>query len=236
MSRNRDIPHISDHDADYVRGLVMAETDDVLVFNKPSGLPSQVRGNRARNLDHLLWAFARSNGKRPRLVHRLDVGTSGVIIAGKTKPAAARLSAAFARRDAKKTYLALVGGDSPKKDSGVFDASIARVETDRGTQIVADHPEGKRAHTRWRLLSRGAECALLELKPTTGRMHQLRVHLSHAGCPILGDRIYGEQRSAPRLMLHAARLEVPDDWVFDARLPEDFVAVCETRGLSYDGL
>jgi len=103
MSRNRDIPLISEMDQAFVRGLLMGETADVLAFNKPSGLPSQTRGNRARNLDHLLWAFARSNGKRPRLIHRLDAGTSGVIIAAKTKPAAARLSEAFAGRDVEKT-------------------------------------------------------------------------------------------------------------------------------------
>lgn len=225
MARNRDIPLISEADQAFVRGLLMGETEDVLAFNKPSGLPSQTRGNRARNLDHLLWAFARSNGKRPRLIHRLDVGTSGVIIAAKTKPAAARLSEAFAGRDVEKTYLAVVAG-GPDADSGVINAPIARVETDRGSQMVAGYKDGKRAVTGWRVVQRRDGGALLEVTPETGRMHQIRLHLAHMGWPILGDKIYGEKTSAARLMLHARRLRVPDgaggEDVFEADAPEGF--------------
>ena len=225
MSRNRDIPLISEGDQAFVRGLLMGETAEVLAFNKPSGLPSQTRGNRARNLDHLLWAFARSNGKRPRLIHRLDAGTSGVIIAAKTKPAAARLSEAFAGREVEKTYLAEVTG-GPDTDSGIINAAIARVEMDRGSQMVAGHKDGKRAVTRWRVVQRGDGTTLLEVTPETGRMHQIRLHLAHMGWPILGDGIYGEKRSAPRLMLHARRLRVPDGAggtdEFEADAPEGF--------------
>lgn len=209
MSRNRPIAHISEEDKAYIKSLVIFEDARVLAFNKPSGLPSQVRGNKARNLDHLLWAFAKSNGKRPRLVHRLDAGTSGVIIAGKTKPAAAALSQSLERRTAKKTYLAVVGGALPEDNRGVIDVPIARVETDRGTQIVAGHAQGKSALTHWQILERADGKALMELRPKTGRMHQLRVHLAYFGCPILGDRIYGEAASATRLMLHALQLELP---------------------------
>lgn len=225
MTRNRPIPHLSEVDKIFVRGLLIAETPDVLAFDKPSGLPSQTRGNRARNLDHLLWAFARSNGKRPRLIHRLDSGTSGVIIAAKTKPAAVLLSEAFAGREVEKTYLAVVSG-GPMEEVGVVDAPIARVEHDRGSKMIAGHEKGKRAVTRWRVVARGDDRALLELKPETGRMHQIRVHLAHVGWPILGDGIYGEVASAPRLMLHARRLRVPDggggEDVFEADAPEGF--------------
>ena len=209
MTRNTPIPHLTDTDKEYIRALVIHEDDAVLAFNKPSGLPSQVRGNKARNLDHLLWAFAKSNGKRPRLVHRLDAGTSGIIVAGKTKPAAAAMSGAFENRRAKKTYLAWVGGAVPAKQSGVIDTPIARIETDRGSKIVAGHAKGKPAVTRWQVVSRTEAAALLELRPKTGRMHQLRVHLASIGCPILGDPIYGDGNSAPRLLLHALRLEMP---------------------------
>ena len=226
MTRNRPIPHISEADKAFVRALVIHEDEAVLGFNKPSGLPSQVRGNKARNLDHLLWAFARSNGKRPRLVHRLDAGTSGVILAGKTKPAAAALAAAFEQRAVKKTYLAVVGGALPVEECGTIDVPIARIETDRGANIVAGHSQGKRAVTCWRVLQRDGENALLELTPETGRMHQLRVHLAHLGCPILGDRLYGAQASAPRLMLHALRLELPHPsggkLVLETEFPDDF--------------
>ena len=226
MTRNRPVPHISEEDKAYVRSLIIHDDKAVLAFNKPSGLPSQVRGNKARNLDHLLWTFAKSNGKRPRLVHRLDAGTSGVIIAGKTKPFATGLGAAFEKRRVKKTYVALVGGNLPKADKGRIELSIARIETDRGSKIVAGHDNGKPATTDWRVLERGESVALLQLQPRTGRMHQLRVHLSHMGCAILGDRIYGEEASAERLMLHALKLELPHpdggELCLETPMPESF--------------
>jgi len=227
MTRNTPIPHISEADKAYVRGLLIHEDDAVLAFNKPSGLPSQVRGNRARNLDHLLWTFARSNGKRPRLVHRLDSGTSGVILAGKTKPAAAALSEAFASRTAHKTYLAVIDLPGLLRNSGIIDTPIARIKTDRGERIVAEAREGaKQARTRWRILDASGGKALIELRPETGRMHQLRVHMASLGCPILGDGIYGDKRSAPRLMLHAAKLALPHpdggQLVVEAEVPEGF--------------
>ena len=235
MTRTRPIPSLSQHERDYVRGLVALEDDAILAFNKPSGLPSQVRGNRARNLDHLLWAFARSNGKRPRLVHRLDVGTSGIILAGKTQPDAAALSQSLSSREATKTYLALVSGHLPTRRSGAFNEPIARLATDGRTTIVAGHPDGKPAHTRWTLLGRAGDVGLIQLRPTTGRMHQLRVHLSHHGCPILGDPIYGGA-PASRLALHAARITLPhprmgDPITLSAPLPDDFLSLATHQGL-----
>jgi len=234
VARNRPIPHLSDEDKAFVRSLIIHEDEAVLAFNKPSGLPSQVRGNKARNLDHLLWAFAKSNGKRPRLVHRLDTGTSGVIIAGKTKPAATALATAFEKRNVKKTYLAVVSGALPASERGIIDAPIARVETDRGANMVAGHPDGKPSITRWNVLWRAGNFALLELLPETGRTHQIRVHLAHIGCPILGDHIYGDKASAPRLMLHALRLQMPhpnsDVLSIETPAPESFkVESYETR-------
>ena len=96
--RNRPIPNLAEAQKAYVRDLVLYEDEFVLAFNKPSGLAVQTRGNRGTSLDHLLWAFARSNGKRPHLVHRIDAGTSGLILAAKTKPAMAALSAATTTR------------------------------------------------------------------------------------------------------------------------------------------
>ncbi|MCI4644916.1 MAG: RluA family pseudouridine synthase [Hyphomonadaceae bacterium] len=236
MTRNRPIPHISEADKAYIRSLLIHEDAHILAFNKPSGLPSQVRGNRARNLDHLLWAFAKSNGKRPRLVHRLDAGTSGVIVAGRTQPAAVALSEAFAGRTAEKTYLALVSGALREVEAGRIETSIARVPDDRGERLVVDHPEGKLATTDWRVLSQAGDMALMELKPQTGRMHQLRLHMAHLGLPILGDDRYGGAL-AGRLMLHAARLTLPHPGgdgpiTLSAPLPEDFRNAARTRGLS----
>lgn len=239
--RNRSIPVLSDDDKQFVRDLVIHEDDMVLAFNKPSRLASQTRGNRGRNLDHLLWAFARSNGKRPRLVHRLDTGTSGLILAGKTQPAAAHLSNTFKNRVARKTYLAIVSGSLPDKDAGTIKATIARVTVDGRDQIVADHPDtsaAKSAQTDWRVLARGDSAAFVEVKPRTGRMHQIRVHLSHIACPILGDPIYSAGReSAPRLMLHASALSIPhpdgSELSLGAPLPADMQAMLDQHGLSY---
>ena len=117
---------LSDADKDYVRGLLVFEDPAMLAFNKPSGLPVQTRNPDDRTLDMLLRAFEKSNGKRPRLVHRLDAQTSGIILAARTQPAAAALSEAFANRKVAKRYIALVSGVAPGEPEGVIDAPLAR--------------------------------------------------------------------------------------------------------------
>lgn len=205
--RNRPIPTLAESQKTYVRDLVLYEDEFVLAFNKPSGLAVQTRGNRGTSLDHLLWAFARSNGKRPHLVHRIDVGTSGLILAAKTKPAMTFLSTQLAERRVRKTYLALVSGALPEKDQGRIDVPLLKT----GRSVIPGTLEAgaDAASTDWLILKRGKEAALIEARPKTGRMHQIRAHLAHLGCPILGDVIYGDGlESAPRLMLHAAGLEI----------------------------
>lgn len=207
--RNRDIPNQSDADQALVRSLLVFEDQHILAFDKPSGLPVQTRGNRGKSIDFLLWAFARTNGKRPRLVHRIDAGTSGLLIAAKTKPAAAHLSEQFAQRRVRKTYLALVRGELPPERSGQITASLEKRIGQRGSppMVVGDGPDALPAQTHWKVLKREDDTALIEARPKTGRMHQIRVHLAHLGCPILGDPLYGAGKlSAPRLMLHAHRL------------------------------
>ena len=190
MARNTPIPSMSDEDRGFVRGLVLHEDASVIAFNKPDGLPVQTRGNRGRTLDHLLWAFAKSNGKRPRLVHRLDAGTSGVILAGRTKPAAVALSEAFAKRDVEKTYLAVVGG-RPQAESGRCDGRI--VKDGRRVTVTTKPGVGDESRTDWQVSRPQSEShTLLVTVPYTGRMHQIRAHLADMGCPILGDPIYGE--------------------------------------------
>jgi len=203
--RNRDIPELDDADIAFVRGLVCFEDEVILAFNKPSGLPVQTRGNHGRHLDGLLSAFARSNGKRPRLVHQLDAGTSGLILAAKTKPAAAFLSKAFEDCDVSKTYLAIVRGDLPDTRSGQVDQALLRAG--RGV-AVSNAAAAKPAQTDWAVLSRSGNAALIEARPRTGRLHQIRAHMASLGCPIDGDTLYGGAE-APRLMLHASGLSLP---------------------------
>jgi tRNA pseudouridine32 synthase/23S rRNA pseudouridine746 synthase len=242
MTRNKPVPHLSDEDRDFVRGLLIHEDDQILVFNKPPGLAVQIAGGRGRSLDFLLWAFARSNGKRPRLVHRIDTGTTGVLIVARTKPAAAHLSAQFSERRASKTYRLLVGGAVPNEDEGIIETPLLKVPSDRGGRekmIAAQQGlEGAlSAETGWTILARNGPYAFIEARPVTGRMHQIRAHMAALGCPILGDRIYGTgQLSATRLMLHAACLEIthPDGQALklEAPLPEDFKTQAEALGVS----
>lgn len=230
----------------YARSLVIAEDAAILALNKPAGLSSQGGRIKARTLDDLLWAFARSNGKRPDLVHRLDRDTSGVILAAKTKPAAGALGKAIMARKVRKTYLALLAAP-PEPPAGSIDTPLRREEIGREAYTrtaAADHPDAEAALTRYRTLATGTVMALVELQPHTGRMHQLRVHLASLGRPILGDARYGGALTAaaaavPRLMLHAARLEFPHpdggSRAVEAPLPEDFAAVARAGGLAISG-
>lgn len=239
MTRNRAVPEISPQEAAAVRGMVIHEDNSLIAFNKPAGLAVQAGSGVAQSLDTMMAAFAKSNGKRPRLVHRLDQGTSGVIVAAKTQPVAAMLSAAFAGRDVKKTYLALVKGRLPSAETGVADAALVKVEEGGKSRMILARPDRKgaqAARTGWRVLARQGEFGLMEMTPETGRMHQIRVHLMSLGCPILGDALYGEgQATAPRLMLHAAKLELPHPegkaFTVSAPVPEDFRAAAEATGL-----
>ena len=223
--RNRPIPRIADDQKAFVRSLVIYEDQAVLAFNKPSGLAVQTRGNRGTSLDHLLWTFARSNGKRPQLVHRIDAGTSGLILAGKTKPAIAALSTEFAARRVTKRYLALVSGEIPGKDAGMCDIPLLK----SGRRVVPGENEAgaDAARTAWTVLNRSGDHGLIEARPETGRMHQIRAHLAAMGCPILGDPIYGDgSETAERLMLHAVGLEMshPDKkkLALEAPVPVEF--------------
>jgi RluA family pseudouridine synthase len=244
VKRNYEALPVSAEDAAFVRGLVIHEDAAVLAFNKPAGLPVQTRDPDDKTLDRLLAAFARSNGKRPRLVHRLDAQTSGVIVAGKTQPAAAVLSQAFATRDVSKTYLAIVTGAAFGGSSGEINAELTRHIARPGLELMrAARPGDQKpqsALTRWRVLASAGSSHLLELTPETGRMHQLRAHLSIIGRPILGDPYYGGAASlkgepVPRLMLHAWKLDLPhpagERLALKADVPSDFRLVAAAAGL-----
>jgi len=231
----------------FVRSLVIAEDASILALNKPSGLSSQGGRARAHTLDDLLWAFARSNGKRPELVHRLDRDTSGVILAAKTKPAAGFLGKAIMGRKIRKTYVALLAAP-PEPAAGSIDTPLRREEIGHEAYMRpthAAHPGAEAALTRYRTLSTGQGVAVVVLEPHTGRMHQLRVHLASIGRPILGDVRYGGALTAagvaaPRLMLHALRLEFPHPdggaKTVEAPVPMDFAAVASAAGLAITGL
>jgi 23S rRNA pseudouridine955/2504/2580 synthase len=230
---------ITPEDAAFARGLVIHEDAALIAFNKPAGLPAQGGSGVTRSLEDLLAAFAKSNGKRPRLVHRLDRETSGVIVAARTKPAAAFLSEAFAGRDVRKTYWAIVCGGAPDPDDGEIALALKK-SSRRGLDIMEIAADGQAALTRYRTLAASPKAALLELNPETGRMHQLRAHLAAIGRPIAGDGKYGGLYrlgavEIPGLMLHAAALDIPHPEggrrTFAAPAPPAFVGAARSLGL-----
>ncbi len=207
---------LSDRDAAYARSLVIYEDDEVLALNKPSGLAVQGGTKTTRHVDRLLSAWGEGL-ERPRLVHRLDRDTTGVLLLGKTPAAAAALSGAFARRRAVKTYWAIVAG-FPKPAEGLIDQPLAKIGVgDRELVQPVDRkdPRAEAAETDYVTISRaGPRAAWLALSPHTGRTHQLRAHMLAAGHPILGDPKYGDEQAAAlseglKLQLHARRVSLP---------------------------
>ncbi|WKL57087.1 RluA family pseudouridine synthase [Asticcacaulis sp. ZE23SCel15] len=222
-----------------IKSMLVYEDAEIMGFNKIYNLSSQGgRGPDFHNLDDLLWAFAKSNGKKPRLIHRLDRDTSGIILVAKTKPAASFLGKAMIARQFHKTYLLVVSNPHNLKDRGVIDVSLRREDIGREAYsrvCEADHPDALESRTHYEVISRNSEAALVVAKPYTGRMHQIRVHMAHLGCPIAGDPRYGGAlslggRSVKRLMLHAAQLEFPHPAggkkMLSAPVHEDIVRLC----------
>ncbi len=181
---------------------------DVMVLNKPPGVP--VEGGRAHKPSLEAWLPALRLGKRhlPHPAHRLDQDTAGCLVLGRTKPALAALGALFAGRGVEKTYWAVLRG-GPKGDAGTVDLPLGKVSTrPAGWRMVPD-PVGAPAVTDWRVLGRGDGLAWLELSPRTGRTHQLRVHAAAAlGGAILGDPVYGSGGCG----LHLLARDIGFDW------------------------
>jgi 23S rRNA pseudouridine955/2504/2580 synthase len=207
---------IDPREAAFARSLVLYEDEEVLALNKPSGLAVQGGTKTSKHVDRLLSAWGEGL-ERPRLVHRLDRDTSGVLVLGKTPGAAAKLAGAFARRRTQKTYWALVAG-LPKPGEGVLELPLVKKGVgDREMMVPAEpkDPDAESAETEFVTLSRAADkVAWMALWPHTGRTHQLRAHMLAMGHPILGDPKYWNEASAAlseglKLQLHARRLEIP---------------------------
>ncbi len=202
---------------------------DLAAVDKPAGVPSQPTLTTDRGT--LPDLVAELLGGPAILVHRLDRETSGVTVFARTKEAAARLAEAFRDGVPEKTYLALCA-KPPAPPDGRIDEPLGKDPRRAGLRRI--DPRGEAAATRYRTLRAGALGALVEAKPETGRTHQIRVHLAHLGASLVGDPRYGGPRLVgeiriPRVMLHAARLELPHPvsgapMVFEAPVPEDFAA------------
>ena len=205
---------------------ILYEDNDVIVVNKPSGLLTHAKGGLSdeptvAEIIRPKTSFA-TDTDRPGIVHRLDRDTSGLLIIAKNPESAAHLQRQFAERTAKKTYIAITDG-KPKLNAAKIDLPIGRNPSAPSTFRI--DPNGKPAQTTYHVLTENDTQSLVELKPTTGRTHQLRVHLAHLNAPILGDRVYGKLSDC-RMMLHAQKLEITlpsgERKVFEAAVPDEF--------------
>jgi 23S rRNA pseudouridine955/2504/2580 synthase len=242
------VPEIAPNVERDIQRLVIYRDEQVLVVNKPYGLPVQGGPGITHHLDALLDALRFGSDERPRLVHRLDRDTSGVLLLARTPGTAARLAAAFRSRDVEKTYWAVVAG-RPVPPEGRIDLPLRRIGGARGERTAPAERGDKdaaRAITDYRTLDHaGRKLAWLELQPLTGRTHQLRVHCVALGAPILGDVKYArpDQNNAfsatveglsSELHLHARAVQLPHPaggtLLVEADLPPHMMATFRTLG------
>ena len=231
---------LTEEELSEAQDMVIKTTKSAIVLNKPPGLATQGGSKTFKHVDGLLDAYHNDDEPRPRLVHRLDKDTSGVLLIARTPGSAASYSKRFSGRSARKVYWALVVG-VPEVSEGTIDAPLAKQPGTGGEKMHVDEENGQRAVTRYRIVERaGNRAAWVELEPLTGRTHQLRVHLAAIGHPILGDGKYGGQDAfltgavSRKMHLHARRLVIsePGGGKLDvtAELPEHFAATMDVLG------
>ena len=241
--RRANRPSVKQEDAALVRSIVIHRDDWVIAINKPPGLAVQGGSGTLRHLDAMLAALQGRSRERPRLVHRLDKDTSGVLLLAANTASAIRLGAAFRRREVDKLYWAITVG-VPAPSTGQIALSLSKELGRGGERVIAASPNGKPAVTHYRVVETvGKKLALVALMPTTGRTHQLRVHMAALGTPILGDGKYGGKAAfveglelAKRLHLHGRRLVLAhpsDAGMLDitADLPEHMAETLAHLGL-----
>jgi 23S rRNA pseudouridine955/2504/2580 synthase len=236
----RIVEPLTEDEAAFVRDMVLAKGRDWIMLDKPPGLATQGGTKTVQHLDRLLDGLADDHGQRPKLVHRLDKDTSGVLLVARSARAAAHFTKAFAGRTARKVYWAIIAG-VPSLEEGLIDAPLAKQPGTGGEKMHVDEENGLPAKTRYRLIDRaGNRAAWVELQPLTGRTHQLRAHMAAIGHPIVGDAKYGGPDAfltggiSRKLHLHARRLKIdgldgkPID--YQAELPSHFAETLTMLG------
>ena len=205
---------LSDAQIEYMRAMVLHMDANAIVLNKPPGLATQGGTKQPTSVDAMLDALQYDAASRPRLVHRLDKDTSGVLLLARTAKAAAFFSKEFAGREARKSYWALTL-DVPKIPAGTIDAPIGKQPGTGGEKMYVDTEAGLKAKTRYRVIESAAgRAAWVEFLPLTGRTHQIRVHAAAIGNSLIGDGKYGGKESYltgginRKLHLHSRRLVI----------------------------
>jgi len=232
---------LTEEELELADSMLLTQDRAAIVLNKPPGLATQGGKGMTQHVDGLLDAFA-GEGPRPRLVHRLDKDTSGVLLIARTPGSAAYFSKRFSGRTARKIYWALVVG-VPSIEDGMIELPLSKQPGTGGEKMHVDAEGGQSARTRYRVLDRAGNSACwVELHPLTGRTHQLRVHMAAIGHPIVGDGKYGGQEAfltgsiSRKMHLHARRLIIdhPDGVPLDvtAPLPEHFAMGMEQLGFN----
>ena len=237
---------LSKGDRDFIERLILFEDDAVMVLNKPFGIAVQGGTGTKRHIDGMLAGMADRFGDRPRLVHRLDRDTTGVLLVAKNRNAAAKLGRIFQTRSAAKTYWALIKG-VPKPPQGKVEAALVKAAGPDGDRVrkalPGEQEKAMHATTHYSVIDRVAhKVSWVSLKPVTGRQHQLRAHMALIGHPIVGDNKYeGETVLADsgidiQLHLHARRLIIPHpagaaDIDVTAPLPPHMLKTWEMLGL-----
>jgi tRNA pseudouridine32 synthase / 23S rRNA pseudouridine746 synthase len=190
---------------------ILHRDGEMLILDKPPGVAVHKGPGAGDNLEAHFDLLRFEAMGAPGLAHRLDKDTSGCLVLGRSKAALARLGRLFRDGRVTKVYWAVVAG-SPPGEGGVIDAPLARRSHDKRSWWMKTDPQGDPSATEWRVLGRADGVAWLELRPRTGRTHQLRVHCAHLGCPIAGDGVYGGDAAlavARHLHLHARSVALP---------------------------
>jgi 23S rRNA pseudouridine955/2504/2580 synthase len=236
---------VSKADRTFIENMIIYEDDELMVLNKPFGVAVQGGTKTKRHIDGLLSGMEDRFGGRPRLVHRLDRDTSGVLLVAKTRDAASRYGKLFQTRSVQKIYWALVKG-IPKPPQGKVDAALVKAGGPEGDRVRKARPGeqevAQSAITHYSVIEKaGPKMAWVSLKPVTGRQHQLRAHMAIIGNPIVGDQKYEGDKNLPvedielKLHLHARRLVVPrgkgEPLDISAPLPHHMLATFALLGL-----
>lgn len=229
---------VSESDQKFMRSLVVFKDENIIIINKPSGLAVQGGTNTTRHVDGMLNALKFELNEKPKLVHRIDKETSGLLVLARNRRYAEILTKAFREHELTKTYLLLSRG-APDQDEGEIKAPLEKI----GEKMVSTN-EGKKAVTRFEVLDRtGNRFSLIKAEPLTGRTHQIRAHMELIGCPILGDDKYcGNERFRlkdlnPKLHLHAFQINLSNLYhkklLVKAPLPDYFKQDIAFLGLNF---